>query len=68
MTQAIECEYSVQGSGPPLFLIHGIGSSRIGWRMMLDDLTPHFKHSILLEAGPIVAQHLVRFIEARNAA
>ena len=42
MTQAIACEYTVQGSGPPLFLIHGIGSSRIGWRMMLEDLTAHF--------------------------
>lgn len=36
------CEYSIEGSGPPLFLIHGIGAARDTWRFVLPELTPHF--------------------------
>ena len=39
---AIECDYSVEGSGPPLFLIHGIGAARDTWRFALPDLVKHF--------------------------
>ena len=39
---AIECEYSVEGSGPPLFLIHGIGAARDTWRFALPELVKHF--------------------------
>ncbi|MGH8336768.1 MAG: alpha/beta fold hydrolase, partial [Gammaproteobacteria bacterium] len=39
MHQAIESAFSVEGSGPPLFLIHGIGASRHSW----DGLTSHLK-------------------------
>lgn len=42
MGDVIECEYSVQGAGPPLFLIHGIGAARNTWAKALPVLTPHF--------------------------
>jgi len=40
--QHIDCEFSVQGSGPPLFLIHGIGAARDTWRYALPELVEHF--------------------------
>ncbi len=42
MTEVIDCEYTVQGEGPPLFLIYGIGAARDTWRKALPVLTPHF--------------------------
>ncbi len=42
MTDVIDCEYTVEGSGPPLCLIHGIGAARDTWRKALPVLTPHF--------------------------
>ena len=42
MSPAIDCAYSVEGSGPPLFLIHGIGAARDGWRFLVPLLAPHF--------------------------
>lgn len=39
MTTAIRSAYSVEGNGPPLILIHGIGASRHSW----DGLLPHLK-------------------------
>ena len=42
MTQAMDCAYSVEGSGPPLFLIHGIGAARDAWRFMLPILARKF--------------------------
>ena len=42
MGDAIECDYSVQGSGPPLFLIHGIGAARNTWTKALPVLCKHF--------------------------
>ena len=42
MTQAIDCAYSIDGSGPPLFLIHGIGAARDTWRFMLPILSERF--------------------------
>ncbi len=42
MSKAIECAYSVEGDGPPLFLIHGIGAARNTWARALPVLTPHF--------------------------
>lgn len=42
MTQAIDCAYSIEGEGPPLFLIHGIGAARNTWRKAMPVLTPHF--------------------------
>lgn len=42
MTTAIDCDYTVEGSGPPLILIHGIGAARDTWRFMTPILSAHF--------------------------
>lgn len=42
MTDAVDCEFTVQGSGPALFLIHGIGAARNTWASLLPELTRHF--------------------------
>ncbi|WP_164660097.1 alpha/beta fold hydrolase [Tropicibacter sp. Alg240-R139] len=42
MTDVIDCDYTVQGDGPPLFLIHGIGAARNTWARALPKLTRHF--------------------------
>lgn len=42
MTGVIACDYSVEGNGPPLFLIHGIGAARDAWRFMVPALSQHF--------------------------
>ena len=41
-SQAIDCAYSIDGDGPPLFLIHGIGAARNTWAKLLPVLTPHY--------------------------
>ncbi len=42
MSNAIDCAYSIEGSGPPLFLIHGIGAVRDAWRYLVPKLAPYF--------------------------
>ncbi|MFU1478508.1 alpha/beta fold hydrolase [Roseovarius sp. C7] len=42
MVTPVDCAYSVEGEGPPLFLIHGIGAARNTWAKALPVLTPHF--------------------------
>jgi pimeloyl-ACP methyl ester carboxylesterase len=42
MTDVIDCEYTVEGNGPPLFLIHGIGAARDAWRFIVPILRDHF--------------------------
>lgn len=42
MTEAVDCAYSVEGKGPPLILIHGIGAARDTWRFLTPLLTQHF--------------------------
>lgn len=42
MAEIIACEYTIEGHGPPLFLIHGIGAARDTWRFMTDQLAEHF--------------------------
>lgn len=42
MTTAIDCEYTIKGDGPPLFLIHGIGAARDTWRFVTPRLTDNF--------------------------
>jgi 3-oxoadipate enol-lactonase len=39
---AIDCEYTIEGQGSPLFLIHGIGAARDTWRFAMPVLTEHF--------------------------
>ena len=38
----MKCDYSIAGTGDPLFLIHGIGASRATWQTALPLLTKHF--------------------------
>jgi len=42
MTRAVDCAYSVDGNGPPLALVHGIGAARDTWRFLMPVLTQHF--------------------------
>ena len=42
MTKAIDCAYTIQGDGPPLFLIHGIGAARNTWAKAMPILTSRF--------------------------
>ena len=42
MSAVIDCAHTVEGDGPPLFLIHGIGAARDTWRFVLPTLTQHF--------------------------
>jgi len=43
MTKPVDCVYAVDGSGPPLFMVHGIGARRTSWagltRHLKDDFT-----------------------------
>lgn len=42
MADLIDCAYSIEGEGPPLFLIHGIGAARDAWRFVMPSLKKHF--------------------------
>ena len=39
---AVDCDYSVTGNGPALFLTHGIGATKDAWRFMLPKLSKYF--------------------------
>ena len=39
---AVPVAYSIEGDGPPLYMVHGIGSRRITWRALIDDLSSDF--------------------------
>ena len=39
MSDAVDCEYEVQGSGPPIIFVHGIGASRHAW----DGIIPYLR-------------------------
>jgi len=43
MTRPIDSAFSVEGSGPPLFLIHGIGASRHSWDGLISHLKSGFR-------------------------
>jgi pimeloyl-ACP methyl ester carboxylesterase len=43
MTKAIRSAFSVEGDGPPLFLIHGIGASRHSWDGVIGQLKCEFR-------------------------
>ena len=36
---AIDCSYSIEGSGPAIFLTHGVGAAKDAWRL----ITPKLK-------------------------
>lgn len=42
MAKAIDCVHSIEGRGPALFLIHGIGARRTGWTKLVEQLKDHF--------------------------
>ncbi len=42
MAKAVDCEFSILGDGPPLFLVHGIGAARDTWRFLMPHLTSKF--------------------------
>jgi len=42
LIRAMDCDFSVVGAGPPLFLIHGIGAARDAWRFVIPELQDHF--------------------------
>ena len=39
---AVDCAYCVEGEGPALFMVHGIGSRRGAWRPLAGILGQHF--------------------------
>ena len=43
MNHYIDCSYEIEGKGPPLFLIHGIGAAKNAWRFMSPILKKKFK-------------------------
>ena len=52
---AVDCHYSITGSGPPLFLTHGIGAAEDAWRFMLPKLSKHFT---VVTYDPVSYTHL----------
>lgn len=41
--QAIDCVHSVEGAGPPLIMVHGIGARRQGWSRIVHALRDRFQ-------------------------
>ena len=41
-TKALDCHYSIFGSGPAIFLTHGIGASEDAWRFIVPKLSKNF--------------------------
>jgi len=39
---AVDVSYTISGEGPPLYMVHGIGSRRVTWDDLLANLEPHF--------------------------
>ena len=39
---AVELSYEITGEGPPLYLVHGIGSRKVGWAGLLPHLEDRF--------------------------
>ncbi len=39
---AVEVSYRADGRGPPLYMVHGIGSRKTAWDALLPGLQPHF--------------------------
>ena len=42
MQKSVECSFSINGNGPPLFLVHGIGATRDAWRFIIPSLKNNF--------------------------
>ncbi|MEM7121309.1 MAG: alpha/beta fold hydrolase [Pseudomonadota bacterium] len=39
---AVDCVHATEGSGPPVFMVHGIGSRRSGWDAIVERLKDDF--------------------------
>ena len=39
---AVAVDYRVQGDGPPLYMVHGIGSRKVTWDGLMPHITPYF--------------------------
>ena len=39
---AVDCVHAIEGSGPPVFMVHGIGSRRSGWDAIVERLKDDF--------------------------
>jgi len=39
---SVEVSYRIEGSGPPLYMVHGIGSRKTGWDALIVDLKDQF--------------------------
>ena len=37
--EALDCNYSITGSGPVIFLTHGIGAAKDAWRFIVPKLS-----------------------------
>ncbi len=73
MSQPIRSAFSVEGDGPPLILIHGIGASRHSWDGLIRQLRAHFRcisydlrgHGLSpIPAPPYTLDDLVEDLEA----
>ncbi|MCJ8056767.1 alpha/beta hydrolase [Shinella curvata] len=42
MSKAIDCAYTLEGQGPALFLVHGIGARKTGWAKIVEQLKDQF--------------------------
>lgn len=42
MTKAVDCAYVIEGKGPPLFMVHGIGARKTSWAAMMEHLKADF--------------------------
>ena len=42
MPEAVDCHYSINGSGPAVFLTHGIGAAEDAWRFIVPELSKYF--------------------------
>jgi pimeloyl-ACP methyl ester carboxylesterase len=40
--QPVACAYTIEGKGPPVFLVHGIGARRATWSQLVKRLRDHF--------------------------
>ena len=40
--EALDCHYSITGSGPAIFLTHGIGAAKDAWRFIVPKLSENF--------------------------
>src|ERR1700712_2271334 len=39
----VDCAYSIEGEGPALLMVHGIGSRRSGWAQLVAELRSDFR-------------------------